>query len=221
MTRLYTIAFVALLSLLSTGLSAQFGEVIQDSVIQFSGKVVTEDDNGDVIPLPYVNVAVKGTKRGASSEYDGYFSFVAKQGETVVFSRIGFNTVEYTIPDTLSSDYYSWIQIMSQDTILLDEVVIMPWPSREHFKQELLAIDISDELREQAEKNLASEVMTRMRHTVPVDGREASSIVLKEQAEAFKYSGQAKPQRIFDVFAWKKFIEAWKRGDFKRKKKKK
>lgn len=213
---------VFILGILFQGvINAQYGSPTQDSIIQFSGKVVTEDDKGDVVPLPYVNVAVQGTNRGATSEYDGYFSFVAKKGEKIVFSRIGYNTVEYIIPDSLQSDYYSWIQIMSTDTILLDEVIILPWPSREHFKQEFLAIDISDELREQAEKNLASDVMSRMRYTVPVDGQEATSIVLKEQAEEFKYSGQIKPQRIFDVFAWKQFIEAWKRGDYKRKKKKK
>ena len=190
-------------------------------VIQFTGKVVTADENGEVIPLPYVNVAVKGTSRGAVSEYDGYFSFVAVKGEVINFSRIGYKTVEFMIPDTMSNNFYSWIQIMSTDSILLDEVVIFPWPDRDFFKQEFLAIDITDELRAQAEENLAEEVMSKMRHAVPVDGREATSLYLAQKAAEFKYSGQHKPQRIFDVMAWKQFIEAWKRGDFKRKKKKK
>ena len=107
---------------------------------------------------------------------------------------------------------------MSQDSILLDEVVIFPWPDRDFFKQEFLAIDISDELREQAEENVAKEVLSEMRHTVPADGREAGNIYLAQKAAEFKYSGQYKPQRIFDVMAWKRFIEAWKRGDYKKKK---
>ncbi|MCB0645049.1 MAG: carboxypeptidase-like regulatory domain-containing protein [Saprospiraceae bacterium] len=186
--------------------------------IQFTGKVVTEDSDGNVIGLPYVNVAIEGTSRGVVSEFDGYFSFVAQPGEKVVFSRIGFKTVEYVVPDTLNSDLYSWIQIMSVDNVLLPEVVIYPWPSREHFKYDLLAMDVTDEVRENARKNLAEEAMRELRYAVPTDGREASSLVFRETANAAVYTGQYKPQRIFDVFAWKQFIEAWKRGDFKNKK---
>ncbi len=193
----------------------------QSQIIQFTGKVITADENGEIVPLPYVNVAVEGSDRGAVSEYDGYFSFVAVKGEVVNFSRIGYKTVTFQIPDTMSNNFYSWIQIMSQDSILLDEVIIFPWPDRDHFKQEFLAIDITDELREKAEENLATEVLQEMRHTVPSDGKESSNIYLREKAAEFKYSGQYKPQRIFDVMAWKQFIEAWKRGDYKRKKKKK
>ena len=192
----------------------------QIDVIQFTGKVVTEDPDGNVIGLPYTNVAIEGTTRGVVTEYDGYFSFVARKGEKVVFSRIGFKPVEYVIPDTLKSDLYSMIQILSQDNILLPEIVIYPWPSREHFKQDLLAMDISDDLRDQARKNLAADVLQEMRYAVPVDGREAASLVFKQTANEAVYAGQYKPQRIFDVFAWKQFIEAWKRGDFKKKKKK-
>lgn len=192
-----------------------------DKVVQFTGKVVTADENGDIIPLPYVNVAIEGTSRGAVSEYDGYFSFVARQGEIVNFSRVGYRTVTFTIPDTMNNNFYSWIQIMSQDDILLDEVVIFPWPDKEFFKQEFLAIDISDELRAQAEENLAKEVLAELRYAVPVDGKEASNVYIRQKAAEFKYSGQYKPQRIFDVMAWKQFIDAWKRGDFKKKKDKK
>lgn len=214
MKKLLSILFVVV-SLVSI-----FAQDHQNDVIQFTGKVVTEDRDGNVIGLPYTNVAIEGTSRGVVSEFDGYFSFVARKGEKVVFSRIGFKTVEYVIPDTLHSDLYSMIQIMSQDNILLPEIVIYPWPSREHFKQDLLAMDITDELRDQARKNLAADVLQEMRYAVPADGREASSLVFRETANAAVYAGQYKPQRIFDVFAWKQFIEAWKRGDFKKKKKK-
>ena len=188
--------------------------------IQFTGKVVTSDEKGNIIPLPFTTIAVKGTSRGSSSEMDGYFSFVALKGETISFSRIGFKTVEYTIPDTMKGDYYSWIQIMSTDNILLPEVVIYPWPSREHFKQDLLAMDISNELREAARKNMAQEFLREMRYGVPADGREAASLSFRQTANKATYAGQIAPQRIFDVFAWKQFIEAWKRGDFKKKDKK-
>ncbi|MEZ4911028.1 MAG: carboxypeptidase-like regulatory domain-containing protein [Saprospiraceae bacterium] len=186
-------------------------------VIEFSGMVFYEDENGAPAPLPYANVFVKGTNRGSATDQDGFFSFVALPGETVVFSMIGFKTVEIIIPDTLMSEQYKWIQIMSVDNYVLPTAIIMPWPSRDHFKQELLAIDISNELKENAKENLASDKLSEIRYSVPSDGRESSSIVIKQQATDYVYTGQIKPQNIFNPVAWKKFIDAWKRGDFKKK----
>jgi hypothetical protein len=186
-------------------------------VIEFSGMVFYEDEQGNPAPLPYTNVAVMGTNRGAAADIDGFFSFIALAGETIVFSRIGYKTVEIKLPDTLTSTKYKWIQIMTEDNILLPEAIIMPWPSKEYFKQEFLAIDISDELRENAQANLAEEKMKEIRYSVPVDGRETTSLVIKQQATDYVYTGQTKPQQIYNPISWKKFIDAWRRGDFKKK----
>lgn len=193
----------------------------QDSVIQFSGLVVTEGMDEEAVILPYTNIGILGTSRGTSSDSEGYFSLVAKKGETVRFTRIGFRDVDYTIPDTLSQTLYFYIQIMSEDDHILPEAVIFPWPDREYFKYEFLAIDISDDLREKAEENVAKEVLEELRYSVPADGAETTSLVLRENARNFQYVGQTKPQNIFNPIAWKQFIDAWKRGDFKKKKKKK
>jgi hypothetical protein len=189
-------------------------------VIEFSGMVFEESPKGEPIPLPYTNISVKGTSRGASSDNDGFFSFVALAGETIIFSRIGYKTVEIIIPDTLHGTKYKWIQIMTEDNILLPEAVIFPWPSKDHFKQEFLEIDISNELRENAQANLADEKLKELRYSVPADGRETSSMVIRQQANDYVYTGQIKPQNIFNPLAWKKFIDAWRRGDYKKKEKK-
>ncbi len=190
--------------------------------VQFSGVVVTQDrSSGEAVPLPYTNIYIKGTSRGVISGLDGFFSIVALRGDTIRFSFVGFKTVDYVIPDTLNSHFYSVYQIMTQDDVLLPETVIYPWPRKQYFKQELLAMDISDELKKQAEENVAQEIIRKMIKDVPLDGTEAIDIELNRIANEAVYTGQAKPIRIFDVMAWMKFIKAWKRGDFKRKKKKK
>lgn len=190
----------------------------QDSVVQFAGYVVTEGEDGDVIPLPYTNIAVMGTSRGTSSDMDGYFSIVALKGETLRFTRIGFKDVDYTIPDTLSGSFYSYVQIMSEDSLLLPEAVIFPWPDKDYFKYDFLAIDITDELRSKAQENLAEEVLREARNTVPTDGKEALNLETRNRVTEFQYTGQVKPQNIFSPIAWKQFIDAWRRGDFKKKK---
>jgi hypothetical protein len=187
-------------------------------IIQFSGMVFYEDETGAPAPLPYTTIKVKGTNRGALADVDGFFTFVALLGEKIEFTRIGYKSVEITIPDTLNADTYKWIQIMTEDEYLLPEAIIMAWPSKDHFKQEFLAIDISNELQENALENLASERMDELRKNIPYDGREATGLVIKQQAIDYIYTGQTKPQNIFSPVAWKKFIDAWRRGDFKKKK---
>jgi hypothetical protein len=207
---------LAVMILGSMSVNAQ-RKTVQDSVIQFSGLVVTEGDDGDVIILPYTNIGIVGTSRGTNSDSDGFFSIVAKKGETVKFTSIGFRDAEYTIPDTLSKLLYSYVQIMSEDSFLLPEAVIYPWPDREYFKYEFLAIDISDDLRDRADENLAKEVLDELRYSIPADGRETVGLELKQNARNFQYVGQTKPQNIFNPLAWKKFIDAWRNGDFKSK----
>ncbi len=186
--------------------------------IQFSGVIVTEGESGEILPLPYTNISVLNTSRGTISEFDGFFSLVAEIGDTIVFSRVGFETVQHEIKDTLTSDYYSWYQVMSKDEVLLPEAVIYPWPSKEHYKIEFLALDVSNDLRKQMEENLAEQVLKEMRNTLPKDGTEAYSYELQRQITEARYSGQYKPQNIFNPMAWAQFIKAWKRGDFKKKK---
>ncbi len=211
-------SLLVFLLLASLSLGAQ---VNSDSirVVQFSGLVVTEQDE-NAVPLAYTNIGVKGTSRGTVSELNGFFSLAGRVGETIVFSHLGYQTVEFEIPDTISGNLYSFIQIMSQDSVLLPMATIYPWPSREYFDIEFLAIDVSNEMQERAKQNLAKNALAKLRTVVPGDGFEAGNIYMKQQAEAMYYQGQLKPQRIFDLAAWAKFIEAWKRGDFKKKKKK-
>ncbi len=210
---IFTLAFFGFVS-------SAFTQSFQDSVIQFSGRVVTTDGE-DLIPLPYTNIGILGTSRGSNADMDGFFSFVAVKGETVRFSRIGYKNADYTVPDSLSKSLYFYVQIMTEDSILLPEAVIYPWPDREYFKYEFLAIDISDEERDRLQQNLAQDVLEELRYSVPADGNEVADLELRQRASDFRYTGQVKPQNIFNPLAWKRFVDAWRRGDFKSKDKKK
>jgi len=209
-------ALLLLAGLFSTHAQAQTGADTV-GIIQFSGVVVT-DENGFIQPLPYVNIYVKSSRRGTYSSNDGFFSLVGRMGEIVVFSSIGYEDVEYIIPDTLTSDRYSVFQIMTKDTILLPETVIYPWPSREHFKLEFLAMNVTSGLEERINANLSEQAMAEMIAFLPSDGDENADFFLREQAASYYYEGQIKPQNVFNAFAWAEFIKALKRGDFKKKK---
>ena len=51
-------------------------------------------------PLPGVNVLVKGTTRGTTSDAEGKFTVEAAKGNVLVASMIGFQTKEVTVENT-------------------------------------------------------------------------------------------------------------------------
>jgi len=187
-----------------------------DNLVQFSGLVLDGSDE-ELYPVPYTNILVKGKNRGTYSDLKGFFSIVVEKGDVIVFSAIGYKTVEYTIPEDLEDNRYSIVQLMTQDVINLPETVIFPWPSRDHFKLEFLAMDVTPELQKRAAENLANETLRRMREDVRTDGNENADYYLRQQAREYYYIGQQPPMNIFNPVAWKQFFDAWKNGDFKDK----
>ncbi len=75
------------------------------------------DDTG--MPLPGVNVLVKGTTRGVQTDFDGNYSINADLGEVLVFSYLGMKTTEYTIAENTVIDV-----VLQPDAAQLEEVVV-------------------------------------------------------------------------------------------------
>jgi len=61
---------------------------------------VVKDKTGN--PLPGVNIVEKGTSNGVSTDFEGGFRIKVKEGAILVFSYVGFATVEKTASDQLS-----------------------------------------------------------------------------------------------------------------------
>ncbi len=188
----------------------------REHLVQFSGMVL-DGSTEQLYPVPYTNILVKDKGRGTYSDFKGFFSIVVQKGDVIVFSAIGYRTVEYKIPEDLKDDRYSLVQLMTQDAINLPETVVFPWPSRDHFKLEFLAMDVTPELQRRATENLAKEVLERASAGVVSDGRENANFYLRQQSREYYYIGQTPPMNIFNPVAWKKFFDAWKNGDFKKK----
>ncbi len=177
------------------------------------------DGTGDELePIPFITVAVNGTERGVYTDWEGFFSIVVEKGESITFSGVGYKSVNFTIPDTLQDNRYSMVQLMTTDTINLPETVVFPWPSKEHFKLEFLAMTVNEDLVSNAEKNLNKDALATIAKATPMDGNENGDYYLRQQASSYYHKGQLAPMRIFDPLAWRDFIKAWKNGDFKKKK---
>jgi len=182
-------------------------------VVQFSGRTLGED----ATELIYTNIAVKGTSRGTVSDIDGFFSLPVRENETIQFSRIGYELLEFQVPTDIEGDLFSRDILLKKDTLFLPEALILPWPDKDFFEIEFLALEVENYLEDIANENLADEKIAILRQVLPVDGTEVSKIELQQAARAYYSAGQFKPQNIFNPLSWKKFIDAIRRGDFKKK----
>jgi iron complex outermembrane receptor protein len=84
----------------------------------------TVTDKANAMPLPGVNVIIKGTARGTSTDFDGNYSLEVSQGEVLVFSYVGYTTQEIVF------NGQSPINVaIVEDASLLDEVVLIGYGS--------------------------------------------------------------------------------------------
>ena len=175
------------------------------SLVQFSGMILT-DAVGRLEPVPYATISIKGENRGTYTNFRGFFSIVVHKGDKVQFSSIGYKDVSFTIPDTLQGTRYSIVQLISSDTINLPETVIFPWPNRDHFKLEFLAMDVSRDLEDRAKDNLAEKRMEAIRKNTKMDAGENADFYLRQEAQNYYSIGQAPPMNIFNPMAWAQFF---------------
>lgn len=183
-----------------------------NKLVQFSGIVIERDS---LIPVPFTQILVQGTRRGTFSDYFGYFSFVAAKGDTIVFSAVGFKNSYFIIPDTLKTNRYSLIQIIAMDTIYLKEAVIYPWPTKDQFKQAFLSLNAPNDMYDNANKNLNKDIMQLQYQNMGNDANLAYKAAMQQQYSRLYYAGQLPPNNLLNPIAWAKFIDAWKKGQFK------
>lgn len=102
----------------STILTLLLAFVVQISFAQqqtITGTVTDEDG----LPLPGVNVLLKGTTSGVQTDFDGNYSIEANKGDMLTFSFVGLETAEYAVANN------STINVtLKQDAAQLDEVVV-------------------------------------------------------------------------------------------------
>jgi len=211
---LTTLAIILILFSITSSLKAQEEDTDKQDLIQFSGVILTTDS---LLAIPLAHIIVTNAMRGTVSNFNGYFSFVAKKRDTVEFSAVGFKTGRFIIPDSITNNRYSLIQVMSTDTIYLTETVIYPWPTKEQFKEAFLTLEIPDDDLEVARKNLSSEQLWAKAQNLPAEGSVNFKYLVSQQVDKLYYNGQTQPITILNPFAWAKFIKSWKDGDFKRK----
>ena len=100
-----------------------------------TGKVLGSDG----VPITGVNVIEKGTSNGTISDFDGNYQIRADSNGTLVFSYVGYETLEIAIANQ------SVVNVTLQDGSSLDEVYLVGSrnPNRSALNS-AVAIDVID-----------------------------------------------------------------------------
>ncbi|MFL5811792.1 MAG: carboxypeptidase-like regulatory domain-containing protein [Flavisolibacter sp.] len=199
--------------LLSKRSQAQF-ETVKDSVVQLYGIAMTADS---LVGIPAVSITIKGSNRGTITNNQGVFSIVALKGDIIEFTHVSYKPKTVVIPKNLQGNQYSIVQLMIEDTAYLPVTIIKPRPSPEQFARDFTNATVPTDDIEIARQNNSEAKRRVLMQSTPSDGAAAASAQLRNVANQATYSGQIPPMNIFNPAAWSEFIQAWKRGDFKRK----
>ena len=201
-----------------TSVQAQLKKNAEDSnLVQFSGLLLTADSL-DPIPFAYIYIPHKIYGNNYSN-LDGYFSFVARLGDTVMFTHGEYKKSYMVIPDTLKTFKYNVVKLMTRDTNYFAGVSITAMPSRAIFDDIFAKMEIPNDDVQRAKDNLEREQLKEQAGNLSgADATEAYKNLSSTYANKVNYSaGQIPPITLLNPFAWAQFFEAWKRGDYKKK----
>jgi TonB-linked SusC/RagA family outer membrane protein len=159
------LSFALCFSLLHVTAASGWANAANDAVsdhrnrnaITVTGKVTSESDG---MPLPGVNVLVKGTSMGTTTDSDGQYTIQAENENSVlVFSFIGYVTQEVTVGSRTTVDV-----VLADDIKTLSEVVVTALGVTKEARKLGFAVTSvnGDQLNKARETNVAASLSGRV-----------------------------------------------------------
>ncbi len=178
-------------------------------LVQFSGVIHNADSVANIVP--YVNIVNMSDKNsGGSSNYKGYFSFVAHEQDTIRFSCVGYGNVIVIIPSNEPSQTFT-VQISMKPQIAnLPVFHVFPWATTEEFTKEFLSMRIADDDLAIARKNLSNASISTLEQTLPRDGSEMNSF---QDFHNNVVNSHSITNPLLNPFSWGSLIRQISEGD--------
>jgi len=116
--------------LILAGIVALGQETGKTQYIKIEG--VTLDESGAIVPQ--AGIYSFKLQRGAASNSQGIFSILSTPGDTVLFTLTGYKPTLLTLPPGLSSGSYTTDVLIVRDTLIIEEVIVLPVKTYKEFK---------------------------------------------------------------------------------------
>ena len=201
--------YILILSLFVFSLGTVRAQDSSKKVIQFTG-VVFGADSTSVVPGTHVYIPKSG--RGTTTNPYGFFSLPVLEGDSVLFSAVGYKRAYFIIPQHEKESSLRVIISLQDDITFLEEVEIRPYPTESMFKEALITMELP-ERKEYANiyQWLNSEVMTQAYQNLPASPNANHQYFMQQQRQAYINKYSPPQNQLLNPFAWANFINSLKR----------
>jgi hypothetical protein len=182
----------------------------EKKLIQLSGRVRDEL----LRPLPYAQILVLNNYRGALTNPFGNFSLVVEEADSILVSAVGYKNKYLQIPANHPDNFLTLDLVMRVDTLAIAEAKIYPWKTYEEFKEAFVNLKLPTDEMEKARRNIAL-IRTQIIMDHEPSARANFQYIMEQQYQQTFISGQLPSYQLLNPFAWAKFFNALKRGEFK------
>lgn len=150
----------------------------QDTLIQVWGMLKTDSTDE---PIESAIIRNKNTNMVTTSKA-GVFSIVARAGDKLIVSRLGFQPIHITIPLAYKGSQYEIEQTMKIDRVELPNIKVKTYPTAEELKREFLnqPNDLNDPII-QAQKGYDKKSIDEYLKTISTDAKQSTNNAMKSQ----------------------------------------
>jgi hypothetical protein len=191
--------------------SAAFAQNGERPLVQFSGITYNSDSVHTKTVVPYVNVTNLTThKQVFTANYEGYFSFVAHEQDTIQFTSVGYIPLTVVIPARVTSKSLIMEVRMHPQIINLPAFRVFPWATTDEFRKDFLSMKIADDDLAIARKNLSLASIRSLEATLPRSGAESFSV---QDMHNSIVNSHSITNPLLNPFAWGSLIKDIAAGD--------
>ena len=203
-------ALIVILFVISVAcVQAQEQEQNPRRIIQFTGVVFGSDS---LTVIPGVHIYIPKAGRGTTSNPYGFFSLPVQEGDSVIFSAVGYKRSFYKIPPHDKESSMRLLVTLEEDIQFLEEVEIRPYPTEAMFKEALITMELPYE-KEYANiyQWMNSEIMTRGYYDLPASPNENYRYLMQQQFQSYINRYSPPQNQLLNPFAWSQFIKSLKK----------
>ncbi|PAW92786.1 hypothetical protein CKK33_04460 [Mucilaginibacter sp. MD40] len=200
MRKLFGIILFLLLSV------SAFAQNKEKPLVQFSGIVYNADSTNVIVP--YVTITnLSNNKSVVITNYNGYFSFVAHEQDTLQFTAIGYAATMVTMPQNAKNRSYTTKIVLKPQITNLPMVRVFPWATTDEFRKDFVNAKIADDDLEIARKNISRASITAMTNTLPRDAQEIQAANTQSMHNEILNS-HSRTNPLLNPLAWGSLIKS-------------
>jgi hypothetical protein len=163
-------------------------------------------------PLSNVNIISFSLARGTISEKTGVYSIISTPGDTIVFSAIGFKKAFMKVPVESIYDRLTVDVMLEDDTIKIDDVVILPWKTYDEFKKAVVNYEVNSIETQNMNYNIEMIRKSLNSSTTQASPEAGYRYAMQQNFNSLMTKNQYPVNNLLNPFAWAKFFKGVKNG---------